>query len=525
MANFGINKLKNFVKDHYKFLILFSSLAIVNVFFLCWNFKFNSLSFGKNFIIMLIGSISVEIILCIIIYFSKLKSWKIENIFLILGFTIGVFYLFALPVGRAPDEESHFFRIYEITSGNLTSNISEQGDAGSLQPQDIEIIRDVSVNNITYSELLSNINDQADEQLTFVKTSADSYSIISYLPQTIGMFIGKTLGLPYIISAYIAKLFNLICCLIILYFSIKYIPFLKEFIFFLTFLPINMQALVSLSTDALITVSAIALISFVLYSIYTMKTTFTKKHFFILLTLCTLVSVTKIVYTPLCFMLFAIPKERFGGNSKRKITWIISLGALVILIYFAWRFFAPPIRHASDASTQFISIIQNPFYYIAILLNSISTNFSLYIVGAFGGYLEWFNVPLSMLYIFTSLIIFILLCVQARKYYAIPKSIKNLSISLFILITVIIFTALYISWTKVGEVTIDGVQGRYFLPIMLLIPIICMPTFQKTKKKQISSKKLDYSNHISNPRQNYYLYTFFIFESMYAIISVACTHI
>ena len=48
---------------------------------------------------------------------------------------------------------------------------------------------------------------------------------------------------------------------------------------------------------------------------------------------------------------------------------------------------------------------------------------------------------------------------------------------LFVIIAVGIFllilTGLYLSWTLVGKDIIDGVQGRYFIPIAIL-PLLCL---------------------------------------------------
>ena len=93
----------------------------------------------------------------------------------------------------------------------------------------------------------------------------------------------------------------------------------------------------------------------------------------------------------------------------------------------------------------------------------------------------------------------------------------------------ITFTTMFIQWTKVGETVIDGVQGRYFLPIMLLIPIWFLP-ISKTPQSLFTTKA-NLPTHSTNekhqkqtlqiPSQNYYLYTFLIFESIYAITAIA----
>ena len=521
MKNFGANTFKIFLKTNYKNLLLFLCLTSINIVFLVKNFKDYSLGFGVSFILILIATILLEIILCLILYFAKKRQWKIEKIFLYLSLIIGSTYVLVLPVGRAPDEASHFFRIYEITEGYFTSNTNEDHTAaGSMLPENIGVVDEFAHQNVKYSEILEALGLQASEEKVFISTSAYGYSPLAYTPQVIGMFAGKTLHFPFLISAYLAKFFNLFFCITILFFCIKYTPFLKKFIFLVVFLPISMQSMASLSADAPIFVSAIGLITFVLYSIYTRKSTFTKKHFFIILILCLFISISKIVYAPLCLILFCIPKERFGGkNIKRKLFWIFGTGAIVIATYLAWYFISPPTITVSDASGQISIIIHEPLKYISIVIRSISTNAIMYLTGAFGGYLEWFNVTPSKLYITSSIIIFFILCIKTRQKYTILKNLKILSIFLSIIITLVIFTAMFITWTKSGEIIIDGVQGRYFIPIMLLVPICLLPAPKTTKNK----------NAIMKPpveiTSNYYFYAFFIFESVYIISTIATTHL
>ena len=521
MKNFGANSIKSFLKNNYKYLILFFLLAVLNIFFLCWSFSTNGLPFDASFIILLIGSIILEIIFCILIFISKKKEWKIEKTFLILGLIVGFIYVLALPVGRAPDEESHFFRVYELSTGHLVSDVTDEGKIGSTESANIEIIRDFKENNVTYGEIIDNLDLYPNEEETFVRTSAYSYNIFSYLPHVIGMLIGRLFNSPLLISAYLVKLFNLISCILILYFSIKFIPFLEKIIFFAAFLPVTMQAMASLSPDGLTIALSIALISFVLYSIYTLKDIFSKKQLCLLFFLCLFLSMSKIAYAPLCLLLFSIPKERFG-DIKRKILTIFAMGIIVFIILLTWIIVAPSLQSNGDSSAQISLILTNPFKYLAIIIRSISSNASLYISGFLGGYLEWFNIVLSPIYIYSFFIIFILLCNKENQLYTITKSFKIISIFVSIFITLLIFTTMFVEWTKVGETVIDGVQGRYFIPIILFIPTWFLPTKKFNNKLSLTH----YSKTLSAKfQQNYYLYGFLVFESVYAITAIACSHL
>ncbi|MBR0465550.1 DUF2142 domain-containing protein [Candidatus Saccharibacteria bacterium] len=511
----NITQFKQFIQSNYKTVLLITGLTLLNIFFLCWSFASNDHKFGTTFVLILLGSILLEAILCIIILIAKRKSWPIEKLFLILGLIIGIVYVFALPVSRAPDGESHFFRVYEITEGQIISDTSENGyDRGSYQASNIEIVRDFKENNVTYYDVADNLFTQADNNnRTFIKTSASSYNPISYAPHVIGMGIGKVLHLPFLITAYLAKLFNCIACIIILYLCIKFLPFLKEFVFFIAFLPITMQAMTSLSADGFITVIAIALVSFVLYATYSLRSRFTKKHYAIILLLCAILSVSKVVYALLCFLLFTIPKERFGG-SKKKIISIFAIGGICIVILASWLLLSASLSGEVDPTNRDI-LTSNPLLYLSILLKSISTHFYLYLNGTLGGFLEWFNITLSPLYLFPSTIIFAFMCKKVHSNYSVSKSLKILSIFILITVALLTFTTMYTQWTKPGETLIDGVQGRYFLPVLLLIPLAFTGKNKKLPSK-ISPSKL---------KQNYPLYIFYIFESVYAITSIICYHI
>ena len=46
-------------------------------------------------------------------------------------------------------------------------------------------------------------------------------------------------------------------------------------------------------------------------------------------------------------------------------------------------------------------------------------------------------------------------------------------ILIFLGVSALIFVGLYMGWTAIGKGIIDGIQGRYFIPVALL-PLICL---------------------------------------------------
>ena len=50
-----------------------------------------------------------------------------------------------------------------------------------------------------------------------------------------------------------------------------------------------------------------------------------------------------------------------------------------------------------------------------------------------------------------------------------------------------IFLVMYLQWTQTGNLTIDGVQGRYLLPILPMIMIMLIP---KNRKINLDEKNI-----------------------------------
>lgn len=113
-----------------------------------------------------------------------------------------------------------------------------------------------------------------------------------------------------------------------------------------------------------------------------------------------------------------------------------------------------------------------------MMLYTINANGSKYLLSMFGG-----EVGLNehvILHTFVPYVFFIISLTAG----ILNEEIKNkfsryqtIIIALIILAIVgLVFTSLYIQWTETEEVTIKGVQGRYFLPVLPLILLLLRKT-------------------------------------------------
>jgi len=84
-----------------------------------------------------------------------------------------------------------------------------------------------------------------------VASRVASYGPVGYLPQAVGIGLGRLLGASPLTCFYLARLGNLLAAVALLFFAIRLAPFGKQLFMLVGLLPMTMFELASLSCDAL----------------------------------------------------------------------------------------------------------------------------------------------------------------------------------------------------------------------------------------------------------------------------------
>ena len=71
--------------------------------------------------------------------------------------------------------------------------------------------------------------------------------------------------------------------------------------------------------------------------------------------------------------------------------------------------------------------------------------------------------------------------------YEFNRKEKNIVLAIIIIQALGVIAAMYLGWTQARQTTVEGIQGRYFLPILpLLCMLICRNKFDcKIKNKEM----------------------------------------
>ena len=439
------------------------------------------------------------------------KELKIENIFLLLVIPLGGLMLVLIPLGNVPDEKAHLARAYEISEGHLISLITEDKKAGRLLPAEIY---NLDKFDYSYVEVKNNIFNKSEERKFVEFPTSALYSFVSYIPQVIGILAGKVINAPVYVAAYMGRMVNFIVFTLLIYFSIKISPVAKKVILLLSLMPIMLQEAISLSPDAFTYGASVLLFALVFNKIQS-RDKLEIKDYVLISILCVVIALCKIVYLPLCLLITLIPKESYGGV-KKKWLFIVPLAILVVLFNLIWLYLAKRflIFAAYDVNLQKVFVLRDPFNYITTIFRTIYFNGQEVVEGMFSKFLECFTIKMPYITVYLNMIIFGILCYKEKSSCNYTNRITKLVVGVIILgIFILINTSLYLQWTKTYAEMVEGIQGRYFLPILFLMPVLFMQLSKKVNYPLVESKS------------SLGLYNYIMLQNILAVVLIVIRHI
>ncbi len=481
-------KILNMKKSDLIFLVVYLLLAIFSLIYLMQKSTSHGLLFTGIFgLIVLV----VEILFFFFLKNQRKKAFPLEKTYLFIAIFFGLLYIFAFPLSQLPDERSDYLRSLEVANFHATSV-----QKGTAVGREFSTHIDKVYSSETYEDMKDVSNLKLNEETKFYTFSNKSlYAFVCYLPQALGIGISSLLGFSIVFQSLLGKIFNYAFFVLLMYLSIKYIPFKKILVFFIALLPMTVQEAASLSPDAMTIAVSVALISFVLYFRNGTIKKLQIKHLVCLSLLVIALSMCKIVYLPLCFLIFLIPQERFQSK-KQKYLFCSILSIVVIILNLTWlnisSQYLVAFESRSNSSEQLKYILSNPIRYIGTIFNTIDSYSITYLGQMVGQSLGVFNVQTSSVMVIVSLVILFYLIVKREKTKEVKEAVFSFKEKIFILLMalgtlLLMFTSLYMQWTAVYSDFVDGVQGRYFIPLLLVFAMLFM------NKKEKVSKAEDYN--------------------------------
>lgn len=419
----------------------------------------------------------------ILIVNYKFFTSKLHIAFIVIALTFGINIVYLTPTYFSFDEREHFIKAYQTASFDFGIG---SNDKKIEWPENIEPFftfngKSTSFDSFKEKEAYYNLFSQNQyNELSYFRSTAETYMPTAYIPAAIGIFLGKILSLPIIGTFYLGRLFNLFFYSMVFFFSIKYIKIAQKVVFVLGLLPAMLYVGCAYSADPVTYSFSIAVVSLFCNMFFAEKRTISLKMILLYLGCASIMVTGKMTYIPLGILLLLIPNDNFRMRKKEvilsKIVGMFFLGGVLLLnlVYSAHNGLAQwPIEGISTKG-QIIFIIENLFQYFNICLNFILNSLPTYFEGPIGNfaYSGSFSAGISVM---ATVLLFLLAVIDNNEITGNFRFtlIKKLGIlTIIILSWLLTISSLYITFTPVGSHSILGVQGRYFAP--LLFPLLLL---------------------------------------------------
>ena len=429
------------------------------------------------------------IISFVIILYSRIQTYLTrirvfpEWIFLCIALPFSVAFAFITPPTQVPDEGAHFFRSFELSEFQFFNKIKTIPVSVIKLDSVFGFLQAKAANKTTLNAITSQAKVSLEPEKR-VPVSAPDYTI-PYLPQALGIFIGKAFASSPLVLLYFGRIFNLLVAIALIFFAIRIIPAFKWALLMVALMPKTLFLFGSISYGTLtISLSFFAIAIFLFYA-FSCKRNLGLKDLALITCLVLLLLFCKPPFFLIGLLFFFIPTKKFGYLYKYIM---ISIGVVAIALvaykagpaavsYISGHGSAIQAKTASPppaASSQSrinpeeqINYIRNNIPgYIRIMLNSAFVVNRSYIIESFFGLLGWIDVELPKLLTYSYLIFMVfaglVLSTENIKLGIIKKAMLFL---LLALVFVIIATGMYLYATGPGWQLIWGIQGRYFIPV------------------------------------------------------------
>jgi len=437
----------------------------------------------KTIIIISIVSILTFISICLL---NKNKKINIEQNYFIIAIILCLASIFLTPLFYGKDESSHWARAYEISEGNMLSGIKDGWPTSTFSKSLFDVN---SSNNFTSSWNKLNIR-YSDEETTEVDMQYMSvYSPVSYLPSSTGIFISKLLTTRPAIWAYYARLTNMLVCVSLVYLAIKLLPTGKKLLFTIGLLPSTIGSFSTITADGFLLATTTLLFTYILNIILTKNRNLSKKDYIILIILASIISLSKLVYLPFLLLLLLLINKKDSTSKKVKILGIIIGGFILNMLWGSIAFEYLSIGQGLNSKYYIVDILTHPFQFIQKFIFTWYLNFGKYMNDLFGGNNAWYGhvIKDASIVPIIFVIISLVLSIFDKECHLELKTVPKVIISIIMLLLIaLISTSLYISCTPIGFSYFVGIQGRYFLPLLLPILLI-LGSFIKIKKTNINT--------------------------------------
>lgn len=415
---------------------------------------------------------------------------QIHHYFAFIGLIFGVLILWVTPPFQSPDETNHYHRSAHIAQGHLMGEVLDGNRLGG----------EIDGSLLKYTSHFDSIRKSEDPRFDaadytwarglrktgklFVDfANVGYYSPTVYFPQVVGQALSQLLRLTPYQSLYFTRLLSLLSWLTLITLAIRIIPIQKILICFLALLPSSLSLASMVSGDTFTSSLCFLWIALLLRMILT-KHRISLKEYIIICLIIVFITLNKLVYFPLVFMILLVPNDRLKKSVLMKSILLCITGVTLLLwMPYSKSLFIPYSEYSHlfrdsqqlnppvNPDAQLSWILSHPYSFAQVALISYLESAPSTIAHYIGKY-GWEKNYLHPIIIAILGLVGGFLSISRAENAPKLNVTQRLSFIVISLVMIIgLSVSLYLQWSPVGNDRILSLSGRYFFPIIPLLLI------------------------------------------------------
>ena len=419
---------------------------------------------------------------------------RVAPVFVAVGLSFGSLFTFLSPMYQSPDELIWFYRIYDISEGNLLPRVIEEVKAdGERERMAGAYLPIRSIENhwrATDGAALPFNMDRAtnwetvreswhlpfhEDRRQFRSLADTLHSLPPYLAQATGVALARSLGMPLTGQFYAGRLANLFLIIGLGYLVLRLTPCLHWTFAVVLLNPLALFLTASHSHDPLVTVLLLLILAYIL-RLREQERPIEKAQVANLVCLFVLVAISKfnyVILAPLTLLLpwakFSRPATYFGSQAA---IWGITAFITLLLLYIVsllpsgdWG------RPDIDRSERLGEVLADPLGNLGKLWGTIFFYGPEYL-RQIGGVLGWLDTDVGAVvrWGWATLLAMAWAADSGYRWRNPLQAWERTGVLALAVLTFFSILAVFLlTWTVEGNLYVEGVQGRYFFALIPLL--------------------------------------------------------
>lgn len=449
----------------------------------------------------------------------------------------GLLTVFITPPLASNDEISHIARINEISNGTILTKRIKSGNFGGTVPSSIKklyMANDqkngprANLSNISSAKTIAakqSINEKNNMAEISYSGSA-LYSPISYIFHVYMLLLAKLFGLPVLTSIYALRVVSLVIYTAIMALAIYIIPTKKWYLLAIGLLPMAIQQASAVSIDGPLIAFSALFIAIVLAQLYKQNPFNNYIALHVPLFISSLyIALSKPVFIPILFVLIFTANRIYKPRTNRWYQFITVMILVPLVISVAWNIAITKKDYHSGQrlsvntieiyppefteGTQYL--ITHPVYAGELIFHTYishqkSNDIPNYIASSFTGkFTEYAITPANWFIVSVIATLVLSFCLAEKGAKLLSQCQRLYVFCLLLIIATAITFSMYFYATSFKNPVINGVQGRYFIPLLPFLILLLGEKRWLTYINSSSSKLLLISIILINLLMHQYL--------------------